>query len=371
MRETINNLRHGFTTGACAQAAAKAAAAMLVDQRVINKIDVTLPNGTAHTFSLVNQKYESTYAQCGVIKDAGDDAGDVTNGIEIVARVSRDTLDGIRLTGGHGIGRVTGPGLPVKEGNYAINPVPRKMILRDVDSIVSRSDGYLVAISVPEGEKVSQKTHNPKLGIVGGISIIGTRGIAEPKSLKSYTRSLCVELDVACERGHSTIYLASGYISERVLKEKYGVPELPIITVGDHVGFMLKQCAGKGIKKVVLIGHIGKLVKIAAGILNTHWSSGDARMETIAAYATHNGAGQSLASQILDCKLAEATIPMLRENNLLYTFDDIACEVARRAAGHVNKPIEVAVLLLALSGEIIGAYPANIERGDIWDTFIS
>lgn len=364
-------LRSGFTTGACAQAAAKAAAAMLLKQEPLDAIDVILPNGTEQVFAVSDQVVTFDAARCSVIKDAGDDKDDITDGIAIVAEVRRDDGDGIRLRGGDGVGTVTGPGLPVAIGEPAINPVPRKMILRDVSEILDDEAGYVVEISVPQGKELAEKTQNPRLGIVGGVSIIGTRGIVEPKSMQAYTRSLSVALNVAYENGHRTLCIASGYISERVLKEVYAVPDQAIITVGDHFGFILQECERKGIQKIILVGHIGKLVKIAAGIFNTHWSSGDARMETIAAYAARNGASQQVVAEILACSLAEATIAVLQQHELMHTFTDIAEAVVRRAMKYTHDAIEIRALVLALSGDCIGSYPPDLERKEIWDMCIS
>lgn len=367
--KTKQILRSGFTTGVCAQAASKAASYMLMKQCRIDEIDVVLPNGVVHKFQLLNQTFDIDSAGCGVIKDAGGDTQDITNGIEIVAKVKRSKDKGIRLIGGSGVGKVTMPGLTVAVGEAAINPIPKKMIIRDVSEII-KEVGCVIEISVPKGEEIAQKTQNSRLGIIGGISIIGTRGIVEPKSLEAYKVSLRVSLNVACRKNHQTIYIASGYISERVLKEIYGVSELPIITAGDHIGFMLKECVKRGVRKVVLIGHIGKLVKIAAGIFNTHYSSGDKRMETIAVYAARNGATADLVAQILDCRLAEATVEILREKNLMNTFNDIAKSVVDRAAEYTENKIGIASLLLILSGDVIGAYPIDVEKREIWDTFI-
>jgi len=370
-KQKISNV--GFTTGACAQAAAKAASYMLLNQRIINEIEVTLPNEVEYIFSLVHQKVAIDSASCGIIKNAGSNSKDSTNGIEIVAEVRFDEGSGIRIVAGEGVGRITGPGLPMKPGEPAINPKPREMILRDVKDIIceDKSKGCLVEIRVPQGKAIAEKTQNSQIGIEGGISIIGTSGLVQSKSLSTYTASLGNELNAAYAGGHTNIFIASGYISKRILKDVYGVPPQAIITVGDNIGFILKECEKKGIKKIVLAGHIGKLVKIAAGIFNTHWSSGDARMETISSYAALNGASQELVSQILECKLAEATIELLRNNNLMQTFDDIAMGVVKRSTKLTKDKMEIATFLLTLSGEVIGSYPKEIKRKEEWDMFIS
>ena len=179
-----------------------------------------------------------------------------------------------------------------------------------------------------------------------------------------------VELNVATAAKFKTIFIASGYLGERLLTKEYNISKQQIIKVGDHVGFMLEACLEKRIKKVMVIGHIGKLVKVAAGLFNTHSKTGDARMETIAAYAALNGASQNLVKEILNVTLAEATIDLLKENNLLCTFDTIAKKVTQRCRQLCREKIEIASVLLSLKGEVVGAYPKNIFKDKAWKKFI-
>lgn len=361
----------GLTTGACAQAVAKACALMLTTGDIVDNIDIELPNGETHTVSLMNQKLSGNCAHCGVIKDSGEEDEDVTNGIEIFCEIKEKQDPGINIIGGKGVGNVTRHGLAVKVGESAINPTPRKMIMRDLRDILPLDKGYTIEISVPKGEEVAQATYNPRLGVVGGISIIGTTGIVKPKSQESYKESLIVELNVAQAAGHKTLFIVSGYLGERLLTGKYNIEPQRIIRTGDHIGFMLKACSKKKFSKVMVMGHIGKLAKVAAGLFNTHSKTGDARMETIAAYAAANGANHELVRKILNLKLAEAAIDLLKENSLMGVFDDIAGRVTERCLQYCQDKLGVAAVILSLKGEIVGKYPKDIFERGTWEKFIS
>jgi cobalt-precorrin-5B (C1)-methyltransferase len=351
-------LKKGFTTGTCAQAAAKASAIMLTTGKIIDIVDVTLPCGKKLNIPVIDQYIGDNFATCGVIKDAGDDP-DVTNRAKIYAKIELlQANSGIIITGGKGVGIVTKPGLPVKVGEYAINPIPRKMIYHDVSAIIQ---DVRVTISVPDGEKLAKRTFNPRLGIIGGISILGTTGIVEPKSVDAYKISLSIQLDIAKACGINTIALVPGYVGEQFCKEELGLMDNEIVKIGDYVGFMLKKCVEKGIKEVMLIGHIGKLSKIAAGMFNTHSKFGDARMETISAYAAACGADKNIIKQLLNLNTAEASVEILKKHNLLKTFDEIAKKVVQRADEFVQHKIKIRCIILSMNKEIIGRYPKCIK----------
>lgn len=360
--------RCGFTTGACAQAAAKAAAFMLANGKIIDSIDIELPNKEVHSFAVINQKLEKDSVSCGVIKDSGDDKQDVTDGIEICVQVKRIDGGEIKLTAGPGVGVVTLPGLAVACGEPAINPVPRQMIVRDVGDIFSEGEGFCVEISAAGGNEIAEKTYNPRLGIRGGISIIGTRGTVVPKSQEAYKATICLAIGVASGRRSSGICLVAGNIGERLLREKYLIPDENIVMVGDYVGFSLEQCLKKGISNVIYVGHIGKAVKVAAGLFNTHYSFGDARLETIAAYAAAQGGKGELINRILKLKLAEASIELLKNNGLMPVFDRIAKVASGRLQEMCAKKINIEILILSLSGEVIGSYP-KVKANKIWQKY--
>lgn len=357
-----NKPSKGVSTGACAQAAAKACALMLLNQKKVSSVEITLPAGMVKRFDVKKQKFTRKSAHCSVIKYSSD-PGDVTDGIEICCYISKTETGGVSITGGSGVGIVTRPGLAVPAGKHAINPVPRAMISREVTALLPIDKGFSVTISVPRGKEIAPKTYNPRLGIQGGISIIGTTGIVEPKSEDAYKRSLSLELNVAKAAGHKTIFLASGYIGENLLKQKFAASEDAIIKIGDHVGFMLKECVQKNIRNVVLAGHIGKLVKVAGAIFNTHSKHGDARLEIIAAYAAACGAKTALVRKLLKLKLAEESVELLKKNKLTRVFDIIAQKAVEKSLELCENKLTLQCLLLTLEGNIAGSYPS-------WKKFI-
>jgi cobalt-precorrin-5B (C1)-methyltransferase len=230
------------------------------------------------------------------------------------------------------------------------------MILRDVSSLLPDGQGAEVTITVPEGEALAAKTFNPRLGIEGGISIIGTTGIVEPKSIDAYRTSLSLQLDVLRAQGLEKITLVLGYVGERFCRNVLHLPEDSVIKIGDHVGYMLDQCGEKGFKEVLLIGHIGKLVKVAGGQFNTHFRFGDRRIETIVDHARRCGADQDIIEAILRVTTAEATIDLLREHGMMNVFDDITREVASRVKHRAGQKLKIRCILLSLKGEVLGKH---------------
>ena len=349
------NLRKGYTTGSCAQGAAKAATLMLLGRRRVDEVELETPSGVKLLLPVVDPELGDQYARCGVVKDSGDDP-DVTHGTRIYATVRFSDTPGVTLQGGKGVGIVTKPGLAVPVGQHAINPTPKEMILRDVSSLLPDGQGAEVTITVPEGETLAEKTFNPRLGIKGGISIIGTTGIVEPKSIDAFRTSLSLELDVLRAQGLETVTLVLGYVGERFCKNILHLPEDSVIKIGDHVGYMLDQCGDKGFKEVLLVGHIGKLVKVAAGQFNTHFRFGDHRIETIVDHARRCGADQKIIEAILLETTAEATIDLLRKHHMMNVFEDIAREVALRVEQRVGQKFRIRCILLSLEGEILGSH---------------
>lgn len=347
-------IKKGFTTGSCAQAAAKGAAVMLISQRLEDKVEIETSSGVRLSLYLVDQQLGKDFARCSVIKDAGSDP-DVTDGTKICALVRVSSKKGITIKGGEGVGKVTKPGLAVGVGEWAINPTPREMILKEVSNFLpDGKEGLEVIISVPQGEGLAKRTYNPRLGIVGGISIIGTTGIVEPKSLEAYKTSLALELDVLKAQGHKKAFLVLGYVGERFCKERLKVNEDSIIKIGDQVGFMLQQCAKKGMREVILIGHIGKLIKVASGQFNTHSQFGDSRIALIARYAKLFGAGKKIIKEIQDQTTAEGTIEILRKARLMRVFKRVAQDVSAKAMGLVKQNTDVKCIVLSLKGEVLG-----------------
>lgn len=352
----LSSMLKGYTTGTCGQAATKGSCVMLANKRIVDRVEVETPIGERLNIAIVDQVLGDDFAKCAVVKDAGDDP-DVTDGAKIYAEVRFSDKKGVTIKGGPGVGKVTKPGLAVGVGDWAINPIPRKMILKEASKFLQRGKGGLeVTISVPEGAELAKRTFNPKLGIVGGISIIGTTGIVEPKSLDAYKASLALELDVLTACGYNKAVLVLGYVGERFCKDVLKLKDDSIIKIGDHVGFMLEKCREKKIKDILLIGHIGKLIKVANGQFNTHYRFGDNRIDSIARYAIASGADTKIVDTLLSVTTAEATIEILRKAKLMKTFDKIAQDVSGKAMEFLKDEVRVDCTLLSLKGEVIGSW---------------
>jgi cobalt-precorrin-5B (C1)-methyltransferase len=352
-RTPLMKLRKGYTTGTCAQGAAKAATLMLLTGSLQDRVEVKTPSGVSLRLPVIDPEIGDDYSRCGVVKDSGDDP-DTTHGVKIYATVRFSGERGVTIKGGKGVGVVTRPGLAIPVGEHAINPTPREMIRQEVARLLPENQGLEVMITVPDGEALAEKTFNPRLGITGGISILGTTGIVEPKSIDAYKASLSLELDVMEVSGSGKVTLVLGYVGERFCKKVLGLSEDSFIKIGDHVGFMLDQCKKKGIGEVLLIGHIGKLVKVAGGQFNTHFRFGDRRMETLAEHAMRCGAGRETIEAILQEKTAEATVAILRERGLIKIFDEIAREVVFRGEERVGRKLSIRCTILSLEGEVLG-----------------
>lgn len=349
------SLKKGYTTGTCAQAATKAACLMLIGQNPLEKVEVITASGVKLQLKLGDQKIRKNSASCSVIKDAGDDI-DVTHGMKIYSRARVLDQAGIILKGGKGVGKVTKPGLAVGVGDWAINPVPRKMILAEAAKFLSRQiKGLGITISVPQGKELAAKTFNPKLGIVGGISIIGTTGIVEPKSLDAYKATLALQLSVLKAQGHKKAVLVLGYLGEKFALTKLKLKKDAIIKIGDHIGFMLEQCARKNFPEVLLLGHIGKLIKLTNGQFNTHCSFGDKRIESIGRYAKAAGADKLVLNKILKQKTAEATVGIIKQAGLGRVFTKISQDALLKARELVKHKIKINCLVLSLKGEVLAS----------------
>ncbi|MBV8084911.1 MAG: cobalt-precorrin-5B (C(1))-methyltransferase, partial [Chloroflexi bacterium] len=287
-------LRTGFTTGTCAAAAAKAAALALTRQQPVGDVTIRLPIGQVVTFALKRCEFDAQVAVCSVVKDAGDDP-DVTHGAEIVATVSR--ANRFALAGGEGVGIVTLPGLGLEVGGPAINPVPRQMIAASVAEITG--EPLLVEISVPGGAQMAKKTLNGRLGILGGISILGTTGIVRPYSTASWRASVEQAVDVAAANGLTEVVLSTGGRSEkygRALKPE--LPDLAFVEMGEFTGHAMKRCAARGIARATLAGMIGKLSKIAQGHFMTHVAANQVDPAFLAELAKQAGASAELADRV-------------------------------------------------------------------------
>lgn len=317
-------LRFGYTTGSCAAGAARGAAELLLGEDEIGEAELMTPKGILLHLELLDMKRDENAASCAVRKDAGDDP-DTTNGILVYAKVEkfqiRSDMEGrIVIDGGTGVGRVTKPGLSQKIGEAAINPVPRAMILQAVEEIADRyhyEGGLKVTISVPEGEKIARKTFNPRLGIVGGISILGTSGIVEPMSEKALIDSIRVEMSQHAAMGEQYMLVTPGNYGADYLREHMALPFEKNIKCSNYVGETIDMAVDMGVKGILFISHIGKFVKVAAGIMNTHSHSADARMEVLCANAIRAGGDLACARSILQCNTTDEALRVLDENHIL------------------------------------------------------
>ena len=300
-------MRFGYTTGSCAAAACKGAAEILLGGVMQKAVTLMTPKGILLTLELKDIRIEGNQVTCAIQKDAGDDP-DTTNGILVYATVQKTKEPGIILDGGVGVGRVTKAGLSQKIGEAAINPVPKAMILREATEIAEKYDyegGLKITISVPEGVEIAKKTFNPRLGIVGGISILGTSGIVEPMSEAALVQSINVEMKQHFSQGEEYLLVTPGNYGADYLREHMDLPYEKNIKCSNYVGETIDMAIDMGVKGILFIAHIGKFVKVAAGIMNTHSHSADARMEVLASNAIRAGASLECAKEILNASTTD------------------------------------------------------------------
>ena len=323
-------LRFGFTTGTCAAAAAKAAVRMLLSGERVVEIPLLTPKGILLHLPVEDIREEDSAVSCAVRKDAGDDP-DTTNGILIYARVQKQKTAEIVVDGGIGVGRVTRPGLEQKVGDAAINRVPLTMIQKAASEEASRADyegGLKIIISVPRGEEIAKKTFNPRLGIQGGISILGTTGIVEPMSEKALIESIRVEMRQRKEQGEDYLLMTPGNYGAAYLKEQMSLPFEKNIKCSNYIGETIDMAIDMGVRGILFISHIGKFVKVAAGIMNTHSHSADARMEVLCSNAIRAGGDLDAARKILACNTTDEALEVLREAGILKeTMEEILTRI--------------------------------------------
>ena len=312
-------MRFGYTTGSCAAAACKGAAKILLGGVMQKDVTLMTPKGILLTLELKDIRIEGNQVTCAIQKDAGDDP-DTTNGILVYATVQKTKEPGIILDGGVGVGRVTKAGLSQKIGEAAINPVPKAMILREATEIAEKYDyegGLKIIISVPEGMEIAKKTFNPRLGIVGGISILGTSGIVEPMSEAALVQSINVEMKQHFSQGEEYLLVTPGNYGADYLREHMDLPYEKNIKCSNYVGETIDMAIDMGVKGILFIAHIGKFVKVAAGIMNTHSHSADARMEVLASNAIRAGASLECAKEILNASTTDEAIDILEKYQIL------------------------------------------------------
>ena len=328
-------LRLGYTTGSCAAAAAKAAAYMLLTGRPKDTIDLLTPKGIRLHLTVEEIRITSAEASCAIRKDSGDDP-DATRGTLIFACVRKTDVPGILIDGGTGVGRVTKRGLDQPGGAAAINSVPRRMIeenVREVCALCGYDGGVSVVISVPEGETLAKKTFNPRLGIVGGISILGTTGIVEPMSEQALVDTIRVELRQRREMGAEYVLLTPGNYGADFIRDSIGIDPRTAVLTSNFIGDALELSRELGFHGALLIGHIGKLVKLAGGMWNTHSKFGDCRMELLAAHAASLGLRPEKVSELLSCVMCDDALRILKEEQL---YDAVLACLAGRIEFHLQ-----------------------------------
>lgn len=362
-------MRHGYTTGACAAAASKAALRALIRQTAVATVELALPVGEVPVFNVERLEFDSQRASCGIIKDAGDDP-DATHGALIMSEVRWTDGEGIELDGGEGVGRVTKPGLPVPVGEAAINPVPRRMIRKAVEEVLQEhgvTRGIRVVISVPDGLEIAKKTLNERLGIIGGISILGTKGIVVPFSTSAYQASVVQSIRVARINGCEHLVLTTGGSSEKYAMRLY--PELPeeaFIQMGDFVGFTLRHSKRQGAKKVSLVGMMGKFSKVAQGVMMVHSKSAPVDFDFLADVARESGADPEWVEQVRTANTASQVGDIMKEAGVDDFFVQLSLHACRHALKEVQGGIWIETVLTSMKGQLLGR--AVIDEYNATDT---
>jgi len=352
---TNDHLRTGYTTGSCACAAAKAALTMLLRNRQIETITITLPSGKKVEFPVSNTLIHNGTARCAVVKDSGDDP-DVTNGLSIFADVSIKRRKGVQIEGGEGIGKVTKPGLQIPVGESAINPVPRKMIISELEDLLDAHEchkGVHVIISVPGGEKIAEKTFNPKLGIIGGISIIGTTGVVKPYSVPAIKKSLLLFVDQAKALGHNFIVLVPGNIGEKAAHKQYFLNTTQVAQMSNYVGFMVKKSSLK-FDKILIVGHPGKLLKIILGCFTTHSQKSISPVPWLQKQVLACPRITINKQDIIISPTVEGIISCIPAGDRLSVFSPMASRIEKKLRGYTTSPVNIGVVLTDMDGNCIG-----------------
>jgi cobalt-precorrin-5B (C1)-methyltransferase len=357
-------LQSGFTTGACAAAASNGATQMLASQTLVSEVSIKLPTGNNATFQLHGQKFSAVDASCFVIKDAGDDP-DVTNEAEVWAMITANPtlppfVEGgsqITIAGGVGIGKVTKPGLAIPPGEWAINPVPRRMIEEAVRDVINefniQHSTFNIVISIPDGEERAKKTLNQRLGIIGGLSILGTTGIVRPISAKAWTDTIDSALDVAKACRCKTVVLSTGRTSEMAAQKHLpDLPEESCIMMGDHVAYTLQACSKRGFMEPIIACQFAKMLKIACGHQNTHAADSELDLALLLKWATADHVSSEILAIISKANTARE---IAVATNFDKTLTDLVDERVRQAASGHAKDIQVQPLLCRYDGTVVSS----------------
>ncbi len=346
-------LKNGLTTGTCASAVAKASAYMLIHQCIVPHVSVKLPDEKDVILELKDCSFSEYSAHCSTVKDAGDDP-DITHGATISAKATFSDHHHICLKGGTGIGKVTKQGLAVEVGKPAINPVPYKMIIQAVQEVVPKDTGMEIELSIPNGEKLAQKTFNPQLGIVGGLSILGTTGIVKPMSEEALKDSLIVKLNQLAKTGKQEAIFTPGNYSTSFSKHNLEIDEDDIVLTSNYIGYMLEQAVNRNFKKVLLIGHLGKLVKLAGGIFQTHSRIADGRNEILASHYFLFHKDTVGFEKIMKANTTEETVGFIKDKSF---WNYLAIQMKSRSERYVHQELKVEVVLLSQKAGLLATTP--------------
>lgn len=361
-------LRKGFTTGTTATAATVAAIRTLLNQEPQETVTVHAANGKTAIFDVEQTGFDEQQASCAIKKDGGDDQ-DATDGALIFATVKLRDDNEIHLDGGKGVGRVTKEGLANKPGMPAINPTPRRVIKAAAREEVGEKRGVDIVISVPEGERIAKLTYNPRLGIVGGISILGTSGVVTPMSESSWKHSISIEMNIHRKRSDNTIVLVPGNYGEDFAKDELGIPSAKIVQMSNFVGYVLHETQRLGFTKVLIVGDLGKMIKVAGGIFSTHSKDADARAEIMVAnLALMGGVPTAFLRKINQCLTTISMIKMIDEAGYQEVYQMIADKIKLRAEkllAHREPHVEIdAVIFSRESGFLAASKPLQEIKGE-------
>lgn len=358
--------RRGYTTGSCAAAASKAATYMLVTQRKLESVNIDTPKGIYLTLKPENIEINKEYTICSIKKDGGDDI-DATHTMDIFAKAEMidrvNEGEDIYVTGGIGVGTVTKKGLKVEVGKSAINPVPMSMIKTeihkvlgtDLNTYIDKTKTLKITIYAPQGVEIAKKTFNPRLGIVGGISILGTSGIVEPMSDEGWKKSLSLELEMKREQGLDKIILVPGNHGEEFVQNELGLDIKYVVRMSNFVGYMLMEAKRLGYKKLLLAGHIGKFIKVAAGIFHTHSKVADARNEIMISNLALMGAPIEFLRQIDECVTAEGAVEIIDQSEYTDVYDILCNKCRDRVKQHLgDDSIDVGVYMFRMDKSYLG-----------------
>lgn len=361
--------KRGYTTGSCATGAAKAATYMILTKETLETVNIDTPKGIPLNLKVENVDINNAFAQCSIQKDGGDDI-DATHKMHIYAKAELIDCNEIIIDGGIGIGRVTKKGLGIEIGKSAINKTPISMIQSEVRKVIGDTKGVKITIFAPEGETIAKKTFNPRLGIVGGISIIGTTGIVEPMSDEGWKKSLSIELEMKKAQGMDKVILVPGNHGEMFIKESLGIDSKYIVRTSNFIGYMLKEAQRIGFKKILMAGHLGKYVKIAGGIFNTHSKVADARNEILIANLALMNAPFELINKINECLTTEEFIEILEEDKYkkykeIYNILSEKCK--KRIDIYMNDDeIDIEVMIFSMEKKLLGE---SKKAGDLKEVF--